>query len=293
MDFLSNLMTTIGAVFKTFQFGDAVDIILVSVIIYSLFKLLRQTRAAQLIKGLLILLIAYAISVIFDLTMINVILTTLFEFAVIILVIVFQPEIRRALEHLGRSNLSKNPILSAVTGKSDDTLVSRTKAISDVADAATLFGHSKTGALIVFERETLLTEIAQTGTLLNSDTSVALLGNIFFNKAPLHDGACIIREGKILSAGCILPLTDNKRINSSLGTRHRAAIGMSEESDAIVVVVSEETGTVSVAVGGKLIRELDRKTLSDKLTELLIPDDSEKSDLFTTLFKSRKEKHND
>ena len=290
MGFLSSWITTIGAIIKTFTFSDAVDIVLVAIIIYYLFKLLRQTRAAQLIKGLAVLVIAYAASALFDLTMVNVILTSLFEFAVIILVIVFQPELRRMLEHLGRSNISKGSLFSTFTAKSDDETAIWSKAISDVADAATVFSKSKTGALIVFERNTMLSEIAASGTELNSSTSVALFGNLFFNKAPLHDGACILRGGKVLSAGCILPLTDNKRLSSSLGTRHRAAIGMSEESDAVVVVVSEETGIISVAVGGKLIRELDRKELVDKLTELIIPADNEKQDLFTVLFRNRKEK---
>lgn len=290
MGFLSSWIETIGAILKTFRFSDAVDIVLVAIIIFSLFKLLRQTRAAQLFKGLIVLVVAYAVSAIFDLTMVNVILTTLFEFAVIILVIVFQPELRRALEHLGRSNISKNSIFSGIASKSDDLTTVWTKAINDIADASLVFSKSRTGALIVIERNTMLSEIASSGTELNSDTSVALFGNIFFNKAPLHDGACIIRDGRILSAGCILPLTDNNRLNTSLGTRHRAAIGMSEESDAVIVVVSEETGIISVAVGGKLIRELDRKELADKLTELIIPSDSEKSDLFAILFKSRKEK---
>lgn len=293
MGFLSSWIDTIGAIIKTFRFSDAVDIILVAIILYALFKILRQTRAAQLVKGLAVLAVAYVLSSVFDLTMVNVLLTSVFEFAVIILVIVFQPELRRALEHLGRSNIPKATLFSSITNKSDDPNTIWSKAINDVADSAVVFSHSKTGALIVFERETLLTEISKSGTELNSDTSVALIGNIFFNKAPLHDGACIIRNGKILSAGCILPLTDNTRLSSSLGTRHRAAIGMSEESDAVVVVVSEETGIISIAVGGKLIRELDRKELVDKLTEFLIPTDGEKQDLFTVLFKNRKEKDNE
>lgn len=291
MDYLSSWFNAIVAIIKTFTISDAIDIAFVSLIIYGLFKLLRQTRAAQLVKGFIVLAIAYALSIVFDLSMVNFILTAIFEFAVIILVIVFQPELRRALEHLGRSN--KKGFLANFMTKSDDLVTVTAKAISDVADVATVFSHSKTGALIVFERETMLNEISSTGTKLNSDTSVALLGNIFFNKAPLHDGACIIRDGKILSAGCILPLTDNNRLNSALGTRHRAAIGMSEESDAVVVVVSEETGIISIAVGGRLIRELDRKQLSDKLTEFLLPSDNEKQDLFTVLFKSRKEKCED
>lgn len=293
MAYLESWMETFESIIKTFRFSDALDIIIVSLIIYSLFKLLRQTRAAQLVKGLVVLVVAYAVSALFDLTMVNVILTTVFEFAVIILVIVFQPELRRALEHLGRRNIPANSLFSGIAGKNDDLSVVWAKAINDIADSATVFSHSKTGALIVIERNTMLTEIAASGTELNSDTSVALFGNIFFNKAPLHDGACIIREGKILSAGCILPLTDNNRLNSALGTRHRAAIGMSEESDAVVVVVSEETGIISVAVGGNLIRELDRKELVSKLTSLIIPSENEKQDLFTVLFRNRKEKNDE
>lgn len=293
MAYLESWMETFESIIKTFRFSDAVDIIIVSLIIYSLFKLLRQTRAAQLVKGLVVLVVAYAVSALFDLTMVNVILTTVFEFAVIILVIVFQPELRRALEHLGRRNIPANSLFSGIAGKNDDLSVVWAKAINDIADSATVFSHSKTGALIVIERNTMLTEIAASGTELNSDTSVALFGNIFFNKAPLHDGACIIREGKILSAGCILPLTDNNRLNSALGTRHRAAIGMSEESDAVVVVVSEETGIISVAVGGNLIRELDRKELVSKLTSLIIPSENEKQDLFTVLLRNRKEKNDE
>lgn len=290
---MESLQGTIESIIKTFRFSDAIDIIIVALIVYSLFKLLRQTRGGQLVKGLVVLLIAYAASALFDLTMVNVILTTIFEFAVIILVIVFQPELRRALEHLGRRNIPGNNFFSNFGGRNDDISVIWSKAINDIADSATVFSHSKTGALIVIERNTMLTEIASSGTELNSDTSVALFGNIFFNKAPLHDGACIIREGRILSAGCILPLTDNTRLNSSLGTRHRAAIGMSEESDAVVVVVSEETGVISLAIGGSLIRNLDRKELVDRLTSLIIPNENEKQDLFTVLFKNRKEKNDE
>lgn len=293
MSFLSEIAEMFWSVFKTFRFSDAVDIIIVAFIIYSLFKFLRQTRAAQLVKGLAVLIVAYVLSAVFELTMVNFILTTVFEFAAIILVILFQPEIRKALERLGRRNFSKNAFKSVFNTNTPDAVTSMVKAIDDVCDVSLLFSRSKTGALIVFERTSLLTEIASSGTMLNSDTSVALLGNIFFNKAPLHDGACIIRDGKILSAGCILPLTDNNNLNSSLGTRHRAAIGMSEETDAVVVVVSEETGTTSLAVGGRLTRDFDSKQLKLRLMELLVPNESEKTDLLTVLFRGRKEKNND
>lgn len=286
---MENFFSTIWAILSTFQFKDAIDILSISLILYYLMKLFRQSRAGQLVKGVVILLIAYALSALFDLTMVNYILKALFEFAVIIIVVVFQPELRQALERLGRNRTLKSIVSPGAQNK--DNAVS--KAISDVADTGIIFSRSKTGALIVFERDSVLTEIAATGTELNSDTSVALLGNIFFNKAPLHDGACIIRDGKILAAGCILPLTQSSDVNAALGTRHRAAIGLSEESDAVIVVVSEETGTISLAVGGRLIRDLDRNSLYKKLTDLIVPAESEKSDLFSTLFRSRKEKKNE
>ncbi len=283
---MENFFSTIMAILSTFQFKDAIDILSISLILYYLLKLFRQSRAGQLVKGVVILLIAYALSAVFELTMVNYILKALFEFAVIIIVVVFQPELRQALERLGRNRTFKS--LVPTGSPSPDAAVF--KSISDVSDTCVVFSRSKTGALIVFERDSVLSEIAATGTELNSDTSVALLGNIFFNKAPLHDGACIIRDGKILAAGCILPLTKNNDVNAELGTRHRAALGLSEESDAVVVVVSEETGTISIAVGGRLIRDLDRTSLHEKLSDLIIPGESEKTDLFTSVFKSKKEK---
>ena len=283
-------MSSIWATLKTFEFKDAVDILIISLILYYLFKLFRRSRAGQLVKGVVVLLIAFALSAIFNLTMVNYILRSLFEFAVIIFVVVFQPELRQALERLGRSNKTLKNIVN--TGPQDPE-ADVIKAISDVSDVCAVFSKSRTGALIVFERDSLLNEIASTGTMLNSDTSVALLGNIFFNKAPLHDGACIIRDGKILSAGCILPLTKSLNVNHSLGTRHRAAIGLSEECDAVVVVVSEETGVISVALNGVLIREFNRSTLCDKLTELIVTGDKDRGNLLSVFLKNRKEKQNE
>ena len=287
---MGDFISTIWATLKTFQLKDAVDIIVISMILYYLLKLLRQSRAGQLVKGVVVLLVAYGISALFNLTMVHFILKALFEFAVIIIVVVFQPELRQALERLGRNRTLKSIVPLASGQNSVDSAM---KAIGDIADVCSVFSRSKTGALIVFERDSVLNEIAASGTELNCDTSVALLGNIFFNKAPLHDGACIIRDGRILAAGCILPLTKSPDISSSLGTRHRAAIGMSEESDAVVVIVSEETGVVSIAVGGKLIRDLDRSSLYDKLTDLMVSGEIEKGDVLSVLFKSRKEKNHE
>ncbi|WP_405346101.1 diadenylate cyclase CdaA [Ruminococcus sp.] len=283
-------LNTVWSTLKTFEFKDAVDILIVALLLYYLFRLFRQSRSGQLVKGVVILLIMFAISAIANLTMVRFILKSVFEFFVIILVVVFQPELRQGLERLGRSNKTLRNFMNS-NSQSPETFVM--KAISDVADSCAIFSKSRTGALIVFERNSLLNEIAGTGTTLNSETSPALLGNIFFNKAPLHDGAMIIREGKILSAGCILPLTKSLDVSPDLGTRHRAAIGLSEECDAVVVVVSEETGNISIALGGRLTRDYNRNTLYDRLVELIIPGENERSNLFSSIFRSRKEKNDE
>ena len=190
--------------------------------------------------------------------------------AIIVVVILFQPEIRKALEQVGHSNVVKS-LGSAVGGKDREAQnQALRKAISGVADATAILQKLRMGALIVFERQTKLGEIAETGTVVEAEPSSQLIANIFFNKAPLHDGAMIIRDGSIYAAGCILPLTSNDNVSAELGTRHRAALGMSENSDAVVVVVSEETGQISIALGGKLTRNYTRATLADRLEELLI-----------------------
>lgn len=283
-------LNTVWSTLKTFEFKDAVDILIVALLLYYLFRLFRQSRSGQLVKGVVILLIMFAISAIANLTMVRFILKSVFEFFVIILVVVFQPELRQGLERLGRSNKTLRNFMNS-NSQSPETFVM--KAISDVADSCAIFSKSRTGALIVFERNSLLNEIAGTGTTLNSETSPALLGNIFYNKAPLHDGAMIIRDGKILSAGCILPLTKSLDVSPDLGTRHRAAIGLSEECDAVVVVVSEETGNISIALGGRLTSDYNRNTLYDRLVELIIPGENERSNLFSSIFRSRKEKNDE
>lgn len=273
MNVLVELFNNILAVFRTIQIKDIVDIIAITFIIFSLFKLVKETRAEQLLKGVLFLLVVYLLSSVFGLTMMTNILRLLFEFSVLIVAIIFQPEIRKALERIGQSNFGHR-YFSFIFGKnkSDEDIKAIRRSIVCVADVATVFSSSKTGALIVFERDIKLSDIADTGTILNSEPSVALLGNIFFNKAPLHDGATIIRDGEIYAAGCILPLTDNKKVDINLGTRHRAALGISEISDAVVVIVSEETGNISVAINGKLKRDFERESLIAHLENFLIDD---------------------
>lgn len=277
------IFQTIISILRTIEIRDIIDILAVAIIIFSLFKLVRETRAAQLLKGIVVLFLIYLVSSLFRLVMLTALLRMLFEGAVLLVAIIFQPEIRKYLERMGRNNTYKKYFkMIAKRGKSDEWKKNVQKAISDASDTAMLFSRSKTGALLVFERETKLSDIAATGTILDATPSVALLGNIFFNKAPLHDGASIIRDGKLFAAGCILPLTDNKSVDINLGTRHRAALGISEQSDAIVLVVSEETGIISLAINGILYRNFTRNSLAEKLEELLlddIDDDSSSTDL--------------
>lgn len=275
MDFFHYLLSII----KTIQIRDIIDIIAIALIIFALFKFIRETRAVQLLKGFFVLLVIYIVSSVFGFVMLSSLLRAFFEASVVIVAIIFQPEIRKALEQMGRNDTwSKYIKLFSRHGKTDEWKKAVRKSIVDSADTAALFSHSKTGALVVFERETMLSDIASTGTIIEAETSVALLGNIFFNKAPLHDGASIIRDGKLFAAGCILPLTDNKNVDINLGTRHRAALGISEQSDAVVLVVSEETGTISLAIDGILLRDFSRDSLVAKLEELLL-DEYEDEDL--------------
>ena len=255
---------------RQFTFKDAIDVIIVTILIYSAINLVRETRAGQLVKGIIILVVIFLLSSQFELLMLSTILRTFFQFAFLALLIVFQPEIRKALEQMGRSKVGQS-LANAVGVKekeSDKTQIR--KAIEGVVDATAVLQQMRMGALIVFERHTKLGEIVETGTIVEADPSAQLIANIFFNKAPLHDGAMIIRAGRIYSAGCILPLSSNISISADLGTRHRAGLGMSENSDAVVVVVSEETGQISIALNGRLTRNYNRVTLREKLEQLLI-----------------------
>lgn len=288
-NWLSNFWTLLG----TIRIADLLDITIIAVLIYGTLKLVRDTRAEQLLKGIILVLLFYSLATLFNLTMVTTILKVFLEFSVILVFIIFQPEIRKALEQLGRSKFSKNYLKIFQGGlMSNADRDAKVKAISDAADSAVLFSHTRTGALIVFEKETKLTDIASTGTILNCDTSTTIFGNIFFNKAPLHDGACIIRDGKIFAAGCILPLNSKEVGRKDIGTRHRAAIGVSEVSDAIVLVISEETGQISVAQNGVLTRDFDRDHLVEVLEEYLLPINTDKNEASFNL-RRRKEKKSD
>ena len=274
MDFITGLWDTFVALIHTFSLSDALDVLLVSFIIYNGIKLIRKTRAEQLVKGIIILMGVYAASVVIHLNMMRTLLDYFFNFTIIALLVIFQPEIRRALEQIGRSKLGGKYWFQISSEEAEKALQKKRKCLNAVVEASGKFQKSKTGALMVFEMQTKLGDIIDTGTIVNAEPSVPLIGNIFWNKAPLHDGAMVIRDGVIYAAGCILPLTKSDTVSVDLGTRHRAAIGMSENSDAVVVVVSEETGQISIAVNGVLTRNYTRETLQSALEALLLPEEN-------------------
>ena len=268
-DLLSSLESGIASL-QTAGIMDVVDVLIVAYIIYRMMKLLKDTSAARLAKGIIVLGLALLLSSWLGLTSISYILRTAVYYAPFVLVIIFQPELRRLLEQLGKGNLSR----LLVPANDPDEIEA---AISATVSACADMSKTKTGVLIVFERKERLGEIAATGTLLDADPSPELLKNIFFKNSPLHDGALIMRAGKIYAAGCVLPLSGSQTLSRDLGTRHRAAVGMSESSDSVLVVVSEETGAISVAIGGMLKRHLSPEVLKKVLeSELLEPEKSDK-----------------
>lgn len=287
MDAIIEFFTVLLALIRQFTWKDALDILVVTFIIYSAVKLVRETRAGQLVKGLLILVAVYLMAWYLDLTMLNKLLNYFFQFTVVAFLVIFQPEIRRALEQVGRSG--KNLPFGGRDREEENSQTRR--AINAVADACMNLQRLRMGALIVFERETKLGEIIDTGTIVEAKPSAPIIGNIFFNKAPLHDGAMIIRDGVVYAAGCILPLTSNDSVSVDLGTRHRAALGMSENSDAVVVVVSEETGQVSIALNGILTRNYTRETLVNELESLLLEEKSSSEKKTVRMPRRKKAKH--
>ena len=255
---------------KTFRFLDFLDIAITSIIIYSFINLVKKTRAGQLVKGIVILSAVSLLSSWLKFVVLSNILNKFFEFAVITIVIVFQPELRSILEQIGRSKFGTK-FGGKIYGLDSLSLQKTRTCIKEIVDSAVSLSSKGTGALIILERKTKLGDIIDTGTIIKAEPSVPIIENIFFDKSPLHDGAVVIKDNKIYAAGCILPLTKNKKISEHVGTRHRAALGISEISDAVVVVVSEETGVISVALGGILTRGYTKEHLKNKLDDELIP----------------------
>ncbi|ALS26225.1 diadenylate cyclase CdaA [Paenibacillus cisolokensis] len=240
---------------------DIIDVAIVSFIIYKLMELVRGTRAVQLLKGILMLVATWAVSTWFNLYTLKWLMNQMFTFGVVSVLIIFQPELRRALEQLGRGKL-----FSRSTTLERDMV---NECISEVIKAVTNMSERRIGALIVFERSTGVNELIESGIQMEAKVSSELLINIFTPNTPLHDGAVIIRNNQIMAAGCYLPLSENPFISKELGTRHRAAIGVSEVCDALAVVVSEETGQVSLALGGMIVRDITEESLISKLFEEL------------------------
>ncbi len=258
------------SVLSTFRITDLIDIIICAFIIYKIIQMVRETRAGTLLKGLLLLVVCYALAVVLHLRTLAFGLEQTFQIGMIAVIVLFQPELRRMLEKFGRTSVAEISVLSSDTPERKAILWE--KSIGDICDAVSDLSASQTGALIVIECKTRLGEQIDTGVKMNAVTSKELFGNIFITNTPLHDGAVIIRDGVILAAACFLPKPqDDKSIETKLGSRHRAAIGMSEVSDAIVIVVSEETGTVSVAREGVLTRGYTKETLREYLKSQLIP----------------------
>lgn len=248
-----------------FGISDVVDIAIMAFLIYKVIVLMRRTNSGAVAKGVLLLLFALGVSTFFHLNTVSYLLQQLMVWGVVALVVIFQPEIRRFLEQMGRTSLGKVFTPEEARNELDS-------AITQTVDAYTSLSKSKTGALMVFERKNMLDDAIKTGTALDCTVNAELLKNIFWNKAPLHDGAVIIRAGRIVGAGCMLPMSGNVNLSRELGMRHRAGIGASEHTDAVVAIVSEETGSISVAVGGMLKRHLAPETLERLLRNELLPE---------------------
>ena len=277
METLKSLFVSVSSAIPNLQITDIIDILIVAFLIYQLVGLIRSTNAFRVVKGIVLILVCTLLTDVFHLDTLHFLLSRVLELGVVAVVIVFQPELRRALERVGSQSFS-----SLFSTRNPHSEVE--DAISAVVDACEIMSRDHIGALIVFERSTQLGDYFKTGTLLDASPSAQLLRSIFFPNTALHDGAVILRKGRIAAAGCVLPLTENTHLSSDLGTRHRAGIGISEVSDAVVVIVSEETGTVSVAVGGMLKRHLAPQMLARLLTnELVTAEEEEKKTLLVRL----------
>lgn len=271
MNTVASFFQDIGNLISTIGFADIVDILIVAYLIYKVIDLIRKTSSYNLARGLLVLLVALWLSGMFKLAMINYILRKAVDIGLIALVIIFQPELRKLLAKMGSRNFYGFFSTKAQDSSEIDA------AITQTVLACEQMSKTKTGALILFERSMKLNDIMATGTSIDAEITAELLKNIFYPKAPLHDGAAVIRKSRIAAAGCVLPLTSNNNLSKDLGMRHRAGIGASEQSDALVVIVSEETGAISVAIEGMLKRNLDKQTFEKILRNELVQEEVKKN----------------
>ena len=250
---------------------DIIDILIIAYIVYKAIEFLRETRAGQLVKGIIFLLVLYAFAIVFKLAVLRWLLSAVFGSAIVAIAIIFQPELRRLLERVGQTKIG-----NLQSGVDERELI--TDSANIICKAAGQMQKTKPGALIVFERKTQLGEIINTGTVVDAQVSESLVNNIFYPKSPLHDGAVVVRDGRIYAASCILPLTQSTDFSSQLGTRHRAAIGMTENSDAVVLIVSEETGIISVAFNGQITRNHTVQSAFDEIKDKLVNDNDQDND---------------
>lgn len=273
MDAVLSVLESIGRYLRLIRIADILDVAIVAFVVYKILSMMRTTRVGNLLKGVGVFLVALGLSYVLNLRGVNFILSHILEIGVLALVVLFQPELRQLLETMGSRNIKLLQILTP-----EQKISEMEQAINQTVVACTEMSRSRTGVLIVFERKIMLDDMLSSGTTLDAAVSSELLKNIFFVKAPMHDGAVIIRNGRIQGAGCMLPLSKNANLSRDLGMRHRAGIGMSENSDAVVVIVSEETGSISVALGGMLKRHLKPETLDQLLRNELMPQPEEEAD---------------
>lgn len=263
-----------GAI-STFRVQDAFDIVIMAFLIYHLISLLRETRAGQLLKGVFGILLLYLFAYVLELYTLRTVMEMVVRYGALVLLVLFQPELRKVLEQVGRTSISNLSVFAPNMSAGEYERKQMIKTINAICDSCAILSKERIGALIVLERETRIGDIISTGTIIDSQPSADLIKNVFFPNSPLHDGALIIRGRRLYAAGCFLPLSDNYEISKALGTRHRAALGMSEVSDALVVVVSEETGNITVARNGKLDIGITVNALSALLYQEFVADEKE------------------
>lgn len=284
MDTLREMWTFCLNYISTIEVWDILDMAIIAFLIYHVIIFIKKTSSVSVVKGIGLLIIVMWLSTLLNLSVLNYLINKAFEIGVLALIILFQPELRRILEQVG-----SNKFRNIFTSTKDEHAIDY--AISQTVIACTDFAKTKTGALIVFERNLNLDAYIKTGSVINAEPASELLKNIFYHNTPLHDGAVIMREGRIIGAACMLPLSNNSNLSRDIGMRHRAAVGMSEHSDAVVAVVSEETGTISVAIGGMLKRHLAPDTFDRLLRNELLPKEDKKKGF--RLFRRKKEKAGD
>ena len=265
----ADIISRLGSIAQSVGFADIVDIAIISVIVYYVLSMFKKTRAYQLLTGVIVFFLVYILAQHFKLKALTFLIDNMLQVGLIALLVVFQPELRRALEQMGSMNILARNFLHRRTYEEAEIDRLR-KSIAAICDGVERMSEKQTGALIVMEKFTRLETVKQSGTPVNADITPELIGTIFYDGSPLHDGAVVIHDGRITHAGCVLPLSDNLEISKEMGTRHRAALGISEVSDVIALVVSEETGTISYAKDGVLRRHQDRHLLYEMLTKEFI-----------------------